>query len=192
MRSLRPPADDFPTQIPRSTALEHHQKNTSLLDGSTVTIIIIAVIVVVWAYFARHLHDFTKSRSLNEVEFHATVEGRIEPFGRVRLPGEEMEPGDLQVDEVPAAQPVAATKTGPQVFNEACNLCHGNGIGGAPMLTAAADWEARVAQGTETLYEHALAGYTGNAGYMPPKGGRMDLSDQEIKDAVDYMLSQIP
>ncbi|MCH8336039.1 MAG: cytochrome c5 family protein [Proteobacteria bacterium] len=92
---------------------------------------------------------------------------------------------------MPQAKPVATLLTGPQVFNEACIACHGTGIGGAPTLEDSATWEARIAQGRDTLYLHALEGYTGSAGYMPPKGARLDLSDREISDAVDYMLSQV-
>jgi cytochrome c5 len=42
----------------------------------------------------------------------------------------------------------------------------------------------------DTLYMHALQGFQGAAGYMPPKGGRVDLSDDEIRGAVDYILEQ--
>jgi cytochrome c5 len=35
-----------------------------------------------------------------------------------------------------------------------------------------------------------INGYQGDAGYMPPKGGRIDLSDEEIISAMDYMLEQ--
>ena len=52
-------------------------------------------------------------------------------------------------------------------------------------------WSVRVEQGREVLNDHALNGYTGDAGYMPPKGGRIDLSDQEILAAVDYMVEPI-
>ena len=60
------------------------------------------------------------------------------------------------------------------------------------MLTDAENWAPRIAQGMDTLRLHAIEGYTGNAGYMPPKGGRLDLSDEEIYAAVDYMLSEVP
>jgi cytochrome c len=42
----------------------------------------------------------------------------------------------------------------------------------------------------DTLYMHALQGYQGEKGFMPPKGGRVDLSDDEIKAAVDYIIEQ--
>jgi len=173
--------------------LQYEQKQSSLLDGSTVAIIIVAIVIVVWATFAQNLAAFTASRSLDQVEFYATVEERIRPFGRVKLPGEEHAPDELRVDEVPMAEPHATTLSGPQVFNEACIACHGSGIAGAPTLTDSAGWEARIAQGMDTLYLHALEGYTGAAGgYMPPKGARLDLSDEEVTGAVDYMLSQLP
>ena len=45
--------------------------------------------------------------------------------------------------------------------------------------------------GREVMNRHVLEGYTGpSGGYMPPKGGRLDLSDDEVKLAVDYILAQ--
>jgi cytochrome c5 len=79
---------------------------------------------------------------------------------------------------------------GEAVYKKTCFLCHGTGAGGAPMLTKA-DWDARIAQGKDVLYKHALDGFTGNKGMMPARGGNMALSDDEVKSAVDYMLSQI-
>ena len=46
-----------------------------------------------------------------------------------------------------------------------------------------------MAQGKATLYQHALAGYKGQAGYMPARGGRADLTDALVQQAVDHMLS---
>ena len=42
----------------------------------------------------------------------------------------------------------------------------------------------------ETLVDHAINGFTGEAGYMPPKGGRLDLSDEEVTAAVEYMVAE--
>ncbi|NQV86048.1 MAG: cytochrome C, partial [Woeseiaceae bacterium] len=46
------------------------------------------------------------------------------------------------------------------------------------------------AQGTDVLTQHALLGFAGSTGYMPEKGGRLDLSDAEVEAAVDYMISE--
>jgi cytochrome c5 len=125
-------------------------------------------------------------------EYMASVGERIKPFGNVYLPGEETAADRPQVAQVPTPEPVAAVQTGPQVFNAACIACHGSGIGGAPILADAENWAPRIAQGLDTLRVHAIDGYTGSAGYMPPKGARLDFSDQEVNAAVDYMLEQIP
>lgn len=175
-----------------SRTLQHDQEQSSLFGGGILWAIIIVIVVAVFYQFATKLHHFTHTVHDREYEVHDTVADRIRPFGRVKLPGEEHGPDELRVDEVPQAEPHATTMSGPQVFNEACIVCHGNGIGGAPMLNDRSIWESRIAQGMETLYRHAIEGYTGSAGYMPPKGARMDLSDSEVNAAVDYMLSQLP
>ena len=124
-------------------------------------------------------------------EYLATVSRRLEPFGQVYMPGDELAAAGPQIAEAAAPEPVAATLTGPQAYNEACIACHGNGIGGAPMIDNAEAWEPRIAQGVDTLRQHAIEGYTGSAGYMPPKGGRLDLSDEEVYAAIDYMIAEV-
>jgi len=123
-------------------------------------------------------------------EYQAAIQDRIRPVGQVYLPGEEASAGEPQVQEATPAEPVATVLSGPQVYNEACLMCHGSGIGGAPTLDNAESWAPRLSQGTDTLYQHAIEGYTGQSGFMPPKGARIDLSDDEVKVAVDYMVSE--
>jgi cytochrome c5 len=42
----------------------------------------------------------------------------------------------------------------------------------------------------DVLKEHAIKGFQGSAGFMPAKGGRVDLSDEEVASAVDYMVTE--
>jgi cytochrome c5 len=63
-------------------------------------------------------------------------------------------------------------------------------VAGAPKLGDTADWSPRIAQGTEVLYNHALNGFQGAKGVMPPKGGNTALPDEDVKAAVDYMVAQ--
>ena len=88
----------------------------------------------------------------------------------------------------PVEQMVAAPINGQSIYEGACGACHTAGIAGAPKFGDAAAWADRIAQGTKTLNEHAINGYQGEAGYMPAKGGRADLSDEEVIAAVDYMV----
>ncbi len=116
---------------------------------------------------------------------------RIAPFGDVYLPGDDLTDAGPQVAAVDAPEPVAAAMSGPQVYNEACIACHGTGIGGAPAFGDAQAWSSRVEQGMDVLIRHAIEGYQGSTGFMPPKGGRMDLSDEEVAAAVEYMTSDL-
>lgn len=104
-----------------------------------------------------------------------------------------------------ASEPVAGTPTPPppaavadagandkgkSVFGKTCALCHSPGIAGAPMFGNKDAWAPRIAQGKEILYKHAMEGFTGQAGMMPPRGGNSALSDEDIKAAVDYMVAK--
>lgn len=126
----------------------------------------------------------------DSAEYQQAVTQRIRPLSRVYLPGEEATAGEPLAETAPATEPVATTLTGPQVYNQACIACHGSGVGGAPVVSNAEAWAPRIDKGLETLYLHAIEGFTGDAGYMPPKGGRLDLSDAEVQAAVDYMVEQ--
>ena len=94
-----------------------------------------------------------------------------------------------------AAAPVAAAggADGQKVFEGLCMACHAadSAIPFSPKVTHKDDWTARIKQGKETLFKHAIEGYTGpDGGVMPPKGGNTALTDDEVKAAVTYMVNQ--
>ena len=100
----------------------------------------------------------------------------------------------------PTAASAAATTTtatatqvsadaGEKLFGSVCTTCHTAGLMGAPKLADKAAGAPRIAQGKETLYKHAIGGYQGKSGVMPAKGGSQ-ASDDEVKAAVDYMVSK--
>lgn len=157
---------------------------------SLVIGVLVVFAVFIWI-LATRMSDNTQGVYTKEsAEYQEAIAERIRPLGEVYLPGEEQMAAAPVVAAAAEPEPVAAALTGPQVYNQACLACHGAGIGGAPVLGETAVWSARIAQGQDTLYRHAIEGYTGEAGYMPPKGGRIDLSDQEVRDAVDYMVAE--
>ncbi|MDI5987243.1 c-type cytochrome [Halomonas sp. M4R5S39] len=77
-----------------------------------------------------------------------------------------------------------AEPDGEAIYNQACMACHMTGAAGAPIKDDEEAWAPRLEQGMETLYDHAINGFQA----MPPKGGQMNLSDEEVKAAVDFML----
>lgn len=97
----------------------------------------------------------------------------------------------VEVEEsASASKPAELSATalaGKAVYEQACAACHGMGIAGAPKVGDKAAWTARNAQGMETLVSHAINGYQGNDGVMPAKGGRTDLSDEAVSNAVAFM-----
>lgn len=165
-------------------------QDTQFFDTFTLVIgglVAVAVVIFIIALF-------TGSGSQREAQmvdeaYQAALLERISPIGRVRLPGAVLEDGDAG-ESVEAATPVATLMSGPQVYNVACVACHGPGIGGAPKLGDPEAWSLRIAQGTDTLKRRAIEGYQGEQGYMPPKGGRVDLADDEILAAVDFMVEE--
>ncbi len=95
---------------------------------------------------------------------------------------------------VAAAIPVAAVSSnakasGENIYKASCSACHMPGIAGAPKSGDKAAWAPRIAQGRETLYKHAVSGFQGKGGVMPAKGGFANLSDADVKAAVDYMIA---
>jgi cytochrome c5 len=77
----------------------------------------------------------------------------------------------------------------PAVYVSSCMPCHGDGLGGAPVTGDAEEWERRIAKGVSKVHKNAIEGLEGGTGVMPPKGGRLDLSDNEIVALVDYMIA---
>ncbi len=84
---------------------------------------------------------------------------------------------------------VVAEKSGQQVYETACVACHGTGAMGAPRFENKGDWGSRLGQGFDTLVKHAIEGFTGKNGTMPPRGGIADLKDDEVARAVAYMAN---
>lgn len=72
------------------------------------------------------------------------------------------------------------------VYNQFCAVCHRTGLNAAPKHRNKQAWEPRIAKGRETLYEHSIEGFKG----MPAKGGIAGLYDQEVRDAVDFMVGE--
>ncbi len=81
-------------------------------------------------------------------------------------------------------------KMGKQVYNKACLACHATGAANAPKLGDKGAWADRITKGKDTLVQNAINGFQGSKGVMPPKGGRTDLSNDEVAAAVAYMIDQ--
>ncbi|MBA1433026.1 MAG: c-type cytochrome [Epsilonproteobacteria bacterium] len=65
-----------------------------------------------------------------------------------------------------------------------CAMCHSADGMGAPVVGDKAAWAAVLTKGKNKVYSNGIHGING----MPPKGGA-DLSDNDFKSVVDYMIN---
>ena len=141
------------------------------------------------AYVSRH----TQREQVRESkESQREIDDRIAPVGKVAIAGKDNSALDAALGKAEAAAaPPQSNEVlpGDQVYQSTCIACHGAGVAGAPKFGDKAAWSARLAKGTDTLHQHAIQGFQGTNGVMPAKGGRTDLSDKSIANAVDYMVS---
>lgn len=102
----------------------------------------------------------------------ADAEERIAPVATVSM------------NAAPAVAANAGKRSGEELYNAACVACHGSGVMGAPKAHDKAAWSSRLGGNLKALVASAIAG----KGAMPPKGGAMDATDEEITKAVEFMM----
>ena len=103
------------------------------------------------------------------------IDARLTPYGTLNRAAEE---------EVPVAAAPAAPLGGAEVYDTYCATCHAGGVGGAPTFADVDAWAPRISKGMNALMVSTLNGI----GAMPAKGLCMSCSDNELADAVNYMV----
>lgn len=151
----------------------------------------IAVMMVVFYVVAQ----FAASDDEAEAKMRAAEVAEVTaPVGEVTVAGEEvMEEATVEVAAADSAAAEASDNPGKTIFNGVCAACHGVAAMASmvPQQGDAAAWEARIAKGMDTLYENAINGFTGDMGMMPARGMNPKLTDDEVKAAVDYIISTL-
>ncbi len=110
-------------------------RDQKFFDTYSLVICILAAIAIGILALTMKMSSPTQGvHTRDAAEYQAAVAEHIRPFGQVYQPGEET---------APEPEPVARTMTGPQVYNAACNVCHGTGVGGAPIVGDTAAWAPR-------------------------------------------------
>lgn len=141
------------------------QKHSSRTIMIITIVVAIVLILIIWPLSMMGKGD-TSTGSSDDAEL------RIQPVARV-----EMQKATVKSDGKP--------RDGETVYNTICKACHETGMAGAPKTGDKAAWAPRIATGSAALLNSATNGK--NA--MPPKGGA-DLSDNELKAAVDYLVGK--
>lgn len=77
---------------------------------------------------------------------------------------------------------------GKEIYRKYCLACHQGGVAGSPTFGDKEAWEPLLEKGREALIQSVIDGIPPA---MPIKGLCMSCSDEELADAVDYMLVPI-
>lgn len=142
---------------------------------STFVGVLAFLVVLAVVFFAIAKYVTTGEEGASATDQKAVAE-RIKPVGEVNVGGSEAAAGSAG----------AAARSGETVVKAVCGMCHGTGAAGAPKIGDKAAWAPRIAQGVAVLVQHAKNGIRA----MPPKGTCADCSDDELKGAVEYLVSQ--
>ena len=149
--------------------------------------ILVGIAVILYILARIVASDTQVAEVQSSPEMRRAINERIAPVAKVAVSGQD----NSALEPPKQAAGPAADLGGEEVFKQTCQACHGAGIAGAPKIGDAAAWGPRIAKGADTLHKHAIEGFQGQAGFMPPKGGATSLSDKSIMNAVDYMISAV-
>ena len=118
------------------------------------------------------------------------IEERIKPVGGVHVgevPAQMVAKSDAGTSQSASQGSAKKYASGKEVYEAVCLACHSTGAAGAPKYGDKGGWAKYLDKGLEGNYAAAING----AGAMPAKGGRSDLSDEDVKAAVDYLFDSL-
>ncbi len=122
---------------------------------------------------------------LDDPEVAEAIQQRVAPIGQLNTGDAPI--ATASVSLISDAQAAPDFESGEAVYNAVCQACHTTGVLNSPKLGDPAGWGERLSKDKETLYLSVINGLN----LMPPKGGRPDLSDEQVQMAVDYMLESL-
>lgn len=148
----------------------------------------LVLLTVLFFILANMVVSGSNLNASKQAQSEKAIAERIKPVGEIATGPS----GNAVMNSIipPANAQPAGAADGQKIYQQTCAACHAAGVAGAPKTGDKAAWKARLAQGNDTLYKHAIAGFQGKTGFMPPKGGNASLTDAQVKAAVDYMVKQ--
>ena len=163
--------------------MEHKVTDAEFYKVFAIVSVIIIGLAIFIAILSNVFAGYASSASENyKVEIQSDTNQRIAPSGKINLASNPSIKQEVMVASVSETKILTAK----EVYNTVCMSCHTSGAAGAPVIGNNSQWSDRLAKGKDALYASAINGI----GIMPAKGGVSSLSDNEIKSAVDYILSE--
>ena len=168
-------------QIQRCSVEE--QTDKVFIRNVSIVIVLLVLFTISIAFLALDLGE--KDDTGNNPSRITTTEERINPVADVFMG----EAGAAAIEEAAASsgseQKVAfdGSLDAEMLYASVCAACHGTGAADAPIPGSAAMAE-RAAKGMDVLMQSAIDGL--NA--MPARGGRPDLSDEQVQVIIEFMI----
>lgn len=154
--------------------------------GFSFTILVIVAVIIIGVVKA--MSGVWKGNVTADMSPEAIAK-RIEPVAQLNTGAPivpETASAPAPAPSAPAAAAAGGARSGEQVYGATCVACHGSGAMGAPKIGDAAAWAPRIDKGMDMLLNHAINGFN----LMPARGTCADCSDDELKNAIEYMISQ--
>lgn len=85
------------------------------------------------------------------------------------------------------AKPAASEKNAEEIAKATCHKCHESGEQGAPKLSDKSAWTQRASKGLDAVTKTVIRGH----GNMPARGGLADLTDDELKKVIAFLLKEV-
>ena len=173
------------------------KQDTHFINMFSLVIGILVAIAIVFFVVARGIGASTEGKEMmSEPDYYKSVEARIAPVEQEAVAGQNnaalaIKPVATATAQAGGSSGQAMPTSGKELFEQTCSACHGAGIAGAPKAGDKTAWAPHLAHGLPMLYDHALHGFTGDTGTMPAKGGRTDVPDPMVEQAVNYMVSLV-
>ena len=160
-----------------------------------ITVILCAFVfpITIIVLLAQYVSGGISAGNVDSVMYKELVAKRIMPVGSLVLvnssPQAESSQNRKNGQVKPMVPPNAASSGAgniEEVYSSSCSACHASGAAGAPKLGDKEAWAPRIKSGSEILYNSAIQGKKA----MPPKGGNISLSNEDVKAVVDYMVTK--
>ncbi len=153
--------------------------------------VVVAVVLFIALISVLVVNSSKQDTAANSERDMSAAEENTKPFGNVEVAstGAATDAATSSPSVINSDAATSGGDPGKATYDKVCTICHTPGAAGAPKLGDSEAWVARIEQGIDTLTDHAVSGFAGNTGIMPPKGGMTDLTDENVAAAVVYMVN---
>ena len=102
---------------------------------------------------------------------------------KIKYEMKDVVPPYAYAKDLPPKKEGGPVHPGKENYEKSCAVCHKTDAMGAPAVGDKHAWEATLKKGIDKVYANSITG----TGGMPPRGGTT-LTDDKIKEIVDYMV----